>query len=879
MKTLSTQFTALFVLLLFCNLSWAQTQLKGVVTDGSTPLAGASILIKGSSAGTSTDRDGAFTLRSPSESGTLSIRVLGYLTREVSFSAGTTDLGRIVLEPDDLQSIGEVVVVGKGIIDVADRKTPIAVSTISPLEIQEKSGANIEFPELMKNTPSIYVADQAGGFGDSKMFVRGFDQSNTAFLLNGQPINGMEDGNMYWSNWSAMSDVANVIQVQRGLGSSKLAISSVGGTVNIITRATDMQRGGYVRMQTGNYGIAKATVGYNTGMMGKWGVSFMLNGWRADGLYARGTAGAGQNYFLSVGYQPNENHNLNFMIFGAPQWHDQNYSKPLESIYREGRLQTPGYDITGIQGNSNYGWYQGEGLSQRTNYYHKPVGNLNWDWTINEHSSLSTVLYASVGRGGGTGVLGDNPGNVVNGFDTNTGFTNWDVLAEANSGLPGGIAGRNGGTVLRASANNHFWYGLVSNYSFDTKTNWTFNVGADLRFYQGDHFQQLINRLGVEGLQSTNANRSEDYVVSKTYTTNPWAALFNSAAVDERVGYDNSEKINYQGLFGQVEYVGEVFTAFLQGSVSNQSYQKIDRWNYVDEEAKSKFDHKFGFNLKGGASYTIEDQHTVFANIGYYSRQPFLDNVFIFNSVDFADPSVDNEKIFGVEAGYKFTSPKFDLNFNGYYTSWDNRFTGYSAQNYEVDGEVYPDVTYLFTGVGQLHKGLELDFAIHALPTLTVKGYGSIGNWEYDGASPYRVRDNNSYDIVFEDTEGQDLTGVRVGNAAQTSFGLGAKYFILPQFSLDADFNHYSRLYGNVDVSDIITASLNNEVYQSEKLTSYNVVDAGLSYNFLLRNGNNLKFRGNVRNLFNEEYFSRKDAYGYFYGLGTTWNAGLTYSF
>src|SRR5690606_26086847 len=114
MKTLSTQFTALFVLLLFCNLSWAQTQLKGVVTDGSTPLAGASILIKGSSAGTSTDRDGAFTLRSPSESGTLSIRVLGYLTREVSFSAGTTDLGRIVLEPDDLQSIGEVVVVGKG---------------------------------------------------------------------------------------------------------------------------------------------------------------------------------------------------------------------------------------------------------------------------------------------------------------------------------------------------------------------------------------------------------------------------------------------------------------------------------------------------------------------------------------------------------------------------------------------------------------------------------------------------------------------------------------------------------------------------------------------------------------------------------------------
>ena len=105
------------------------------------------------------------------------------------------------------------------------------------------------------------------------------------------------------------------------------------------------------------------------------------------------------------------------------------------------------------------------------------------------------------------------------------------------------------------------------------------------------------------------------------------------------------------------------------------------------------------------------------------------------------------------------------------------------------------------------------------------------------------------------------------------------KYYILPEFSVDADFNHYSRLYGNVDVADIITASLNDQVYQSEELDSYNIVDAGLSYNFLLRNGKTLKFRGNVRNLLDEKYFSRKDGYGYFYGLGTTWNAGLTYSF
>ena len=47
---------------------------------------------------------------------------------------------------------------------------------------------------------------------------------------------------MYWSNWSGMSDIANFIQIQRGLGSSKLAISSVGGTVNFVTKATEKNK-------------------------------------------------------------------------------------------------------------------------------------------------------------------------------------------------------------------------------------------------------------------------------------------------------------------------------------------------------------------------------------------------------------------------------------------------------------------------------------------------------------------------------------------------------------------------------------------------------------------------------------------------------------
>src|SRR5690606_42034830 len=56
--------------------------------------------------------------------------------------------------------------------------------------------------------------------------------------------------------------------------------------------------------------------------------------------------------------------------------------------------------------NNNWGMLNGKAFNDRRNYYHKPVSNLNWDWKIDELSNLSTVIYASWGRGGGTGSAG-----------------------------------------------------------------------------------------------------------------------------------------------------------------------------------------------------------------------------------------------------------------------------------------------------------------------------------------------------------------------------------------------------------------------------------------------------------------------------------------
>ena len=372
MKTFQKFMT--LVLFLMTAVIYSQTTVTGSVADNSGVLPGATVLEKGTSNGTTSNFEGTFSLEVSSNTGELVISFLGYQTVTISYS-GSMNVGSIVLQ-EDADSLDEVVLVGTGVIDLAEgRKTPIAVSTIKAKEIQDKIGPQ-DVTMTLVNTPSVYVAGQAGGYGDSRIAVRGFGQDNTAYLLNGQPINGMEDGKMYWSNWSGMADIANVIQTQRGLGSSKLAISSVGGTTNFVTKSTDKRESGFAHFGLANNNYFKTTIAYNSGKaQNGWGASVMFSHWQGDG-YNEGNKGQGQNYFISIGYQANERHNFNFLLTGAPQWHDQNFTKALSD-----------YETYGDRYNNNWGTYKGKYMTERRNFYHKPVMNLNWDFAINETSN------------------------------------------------------------------------------------------------------------------------------------------------------------------------------------------------------------------------------------------------------------------------------------------------------------------------------------------------------------------------------------------------------------------------------------------------------------------------------------------------------------
>lgn len=859
--------------------AFSQSRVSGSVVDASfnEPLPGANVVIKGTKDGSTTGFDGKFTISTSVTSGEIVVSYLGFATKTIPFTVtgSSVNLGNIMLSSDENQLEG-IVLVGTGIIDLAsDRKTPIAVSTIKAAEIQEKIGTS-DITQTLVNTPSVYVAGQAGGFGDSRISVRGFQQDNTAFLLNGQPINGMEDGKMYWSNWSGMADIANAIQIQRGLGSSKLAISSVGGTVNFVTKATDKKEGGFASLGVANNDYFKTLVGYNTGVMDNgFGASVMLSHWQGDG-YNFGSKGQGQNYFISFGYKINDKHNLNLLLTGAPQFHDQNFSKSISTYLEKGRKY-----------NDNWGTLDGSYKTERRNFYHKPVANLNWDFNISDKTQLSTVLYASWGRGGGTGNYGSRQ-------RTADGQVDFDAIYASNEAANGqGMFGNNT-YLIRSSMNNHSWYGMVTNLKNQLTDNLSLNLGLDLRTYKGTHYRQVGNFLGLSNWTETRPLRGGDNLLTSTTATNTvteslrpdaWVAMFDSLGEGQRIDYDYSETISYGGLFGQLEYANDSFSVFFQGSVSNQSHQRTDRYDYLEEFKDSEKVNNIGYNVKAGGSYSIGDAHSIYANAGYYSRQPYHDNIYL-NYTNAVNPNTSNEKILGLEAGYGFRKSIFSANLNLYATSWKDRIVQ-GSRTVRNNTDILPNGSLiLFTdqGVEQFHTGAELDFVLRPTSKLDIKGFASYGDWQYKGNS-LRTETDESLNVLR--ITSKDVDGGKVGDAAQTTWGLGAKYVLFERFSIDADWRNYYNLYSNVGA-----------VKENLELPQYDLVDAGISYKMLVGKDkkNSVNFRVNVNNVFDEVYLSELNSndkavsgddtfkgiktsnQGYF-GLGRTWNFTLRYSF
>ena len=837
----------LFVLTGFSYQSFAQKTITGTVSsDSESGIPGVTVLVKNTSLGTITDLEGKYSIEVPEGSDFLTFSYVGMQTQEVKISGSVINV-KLVSENED---IAEILVVAQF---AQDRKTPVAFTTIKPEIIEEKLGTQ-EFPEILKASPSVYATKTGGGRGDGRINMRGFDGNNIGVLINGVPVNDMEWGKVYWSNWAGLSDVTRTMQVQRGLGYSKLALSSVGGTINIITKTTDAKKGGSVYYGVGNDNFSKKSFTFSTGLTEKgWAISASGSMTSGDG-YALGTNFAGYSYFLNISKRLTDKQTLSLTGFGAPQWHNQRGMHLIEE-YRN--------SPDGIKHNANTGFRNGEVYNgaYAFNSYHKPQISLNHSWEINNITHLSTAIYTSIGRGYGRRMAGTNtpalsigyPSGVVGEsvYTTGDNFLDFDrVIAENDTAVNGSSL------VMSLGYNSHDWYGVVS--SLNSKVG-DVNVtgGVDARYYKGYHYYEIDDLMGADFFVYDDGNPNRD-------VTTP---LYKG----DRYGKNYFGEIMWAGGFLQGEYTGETFSGFLSASVSESMYRRTDPMHYLIGEDKTDWQNFLGYSGKGGINYNINMNHNIFFNSGYFSKAPFFTYVFISNNE--LNPEPQHEKVFSNELGYGYKSKSFKADLTVYRTMWINK--SYSKR---ISGT---ENTFNLVGLDALHQGVELELKYNPTKKIEVRGMVSVGDWRWNNDA--KANEIDPYGTLVK-TWDIYSKGIHVGDAAQTTAAFGFDAEILPKFKIGMDYNYYDRLYANFGIEGRTVAS--DAGIDSWLMPNYHLLDFNAKYRFKIAKLSTTLF-AKVNNVLDTEYLSEsKDGTSHsfedasvYYGFGRTWSLGLKIRF
>ena len=871
------------IVIMVAQLSFSQGLVKGTVVDKATneALVGVNVLNTSSGVGVSTGLDGSFAIKVQSGKQELKITYIGYFSKTLEVSTKEPNLGNIAIESEAI-GLNDVTVTSSIAIR---RKTPVALSVIDPITIENKLGTQ-EFPEILKSTPGVYATKQGGGFGDSRINLRGFEAANIAVMVNGVPVNDMEWGGVYWSNWAGLSDVTRSMQVQRGLGASKVAAPSLGGSINIVTRSTDAKKGGAVSYGIGNDGYEKIGFSVSTGLTeNNWAITLLGSKTVGNG-YIQGTEFESYSYFVNISKKINDAQQLSFTAFGAPQWHNQrNTTNSISSTDKltieEWQKQPLKYKY-----NPSYGFdMNGQRKVSAYNYYHKPQISLNHFWTIDDKSSLSTALYMSIGNGGGSAGEGYTSTDRTNFNGASNGVPNTIFRSEDGTFDYGAIyalnqASTNGSKmVMSNSVNKHIWYGLLSNYSTKIGQDIDLSGGLDLRYYKGTHTNVITDLYGGSFF-------IDDADVSgTTKKLNVGDVLYR-----DYDGYVASE-----GLFGQAEYNKNGLSAFVSLSGSNTSDWRYDRYYYDAATARSETKSFFGYSVKGGANYNINENHNVFANIGIISRAPFFSGGVFLNSTtsNITNPNAVNERAFSAEIGYGFKSKYLSANLNVYRTKWMDK----TMVRYVTLRDIQESLVANLQGVDALHQGVELDFIAKPIRDLELTGMVSIGDWNWlNNTSGYLYNSQNQpVDINGNVVEmlsaahakmDVNLKGIHVGNSAQTTAAVGFNYQILKGFRVGLDGNYYGRNYSYYNVSSIGSGVTSTTYAQPWMIPDAITVDFNANYHFkigefdatLIGNIDNLLDSNYITDAVDGSYHTSKTAAVY-YGFGRTWSTTLKIKF
>ena len=495
----------IFFLFLFVNVfANAQkfTVLGKIVDSNKIALSGATVLVKETNQGTSSDSNGAFKLNL--ENGIYSVRIsyVGFKTVEKNIRLNEDKVLTIVLSADE-NVLDEVLVAAVR----ATSDIPVTYSNLSKKEISKRNLGQ-DIPVLLNYLPSVISSSDAGaGVGYTYLNVRGSNSERINVTINGIPYNDAESHGTFWVNLGDFASSTENLQLQRGVGTSTNGSGAFGASLNILTDAISEKSGGEISNSFGSFGTRKHTVKFTTGKINEnLEVSGRLSNIYSDGYVDRAFADL-KSYFLQGSYT-DKNTLIKAVIFGGKERTYQSWSGIDPQQLEEDRRQNP-YT------------YENEVDDYGQNHY-----QLHWNEKLTKNWSTNLGLNYTKGAG------------FFEQFKAGEDAADFNNLIEDGSDV----------IVRRWLDNNFYVVNFNANYK-DEKLN--IISGVSYSNYTGDHFGEVI--WGSELAAGTNIQ--DRYYMSDATKTD--FSVFSKATlmINEKV----SAYLDLQGRF--VNYQTEGLTS------------------------------------------------------------------------------------------------------------------------------------------------------------------------------------------------------------------------------------------------------------------------------------------------------------------------------
>ncbi len=229
-------------------------QVEGYVFSENKPLAGANIIVQGTTIGTTTNKDGYYQLTNlPRGNFTLKASFIGYKAQEIEVKLSEHHISQINFDlEEDVLNLEQLVVTGTRTKHYI-KDVPVRTEVITMQEIENKNACNLY--QALEGIPGIRVEQQCQYCNFSMVRMEGLGAEHTQVLINGQPIYSGLAG-VYGLQQMSTVDIAQ-IEVVKGAGSALYGSSAVAGAINIITKEPSFEPSTNIDIQLGNYNTNK----------------------------------------------------------------------------------------------------------------------------------------------------------------------------------------------------------------------------------------------------------------------------------------------------------------------------------------------------------------------------------------------------------------------------------------------------------------------------------------------------------------------------------------------------------------------------------------------------------------------------------------------